>query len=66
MTMTQQTLQKFFDERPALSKRMVAIESGIAPRTLVYALSEGRITPATVEALLPILKKYGYKFSGNG
>lgn len=58
--MNQQQLQQFFTERPAISKRAIAREADIAPRTLDYAISDGRITEETAQKLKPVMQKYGW------
>jgi len=59
--MTHKALKQFFDERPAISKAMIAEEASISRRTLNYAIDDGVISKKTAEALLPVLQKYGWQ-----
>ena len=61
-TMTHTQLQNFFKTRPAISKSMVAEESGVSIRQLEYVLAgERTLTERVSNKLLPVLKKYGWK-----
>ncbi len=60
--MTKKQLEKFFQERPALSKSAVCKEAAISKGLLDMILREDRsLTDETVKKLLPILTKYGFK-----
>jgi hypothetical protein len=53
-------LQKFFRDRPAISKAAIAEEIGISRQYLDYILNgDRRLTPATKEKMRPVLMKYG-------
>lgn len=59
---TNDQLKKFFEDRPALSKEMIAKEAGLGARTLVYYLQDDPrpVTERSAEKLLPVLEKYGW------
>ena len=55
-------LSRFFHDRPQLSAHGFAKESGISPRLLDYILNKQRsLTKKTIDKIMPILIKYGYK-----
>lgn len=59
--MTNNDLKKFFADRPALSRKGIAEESGITRRMLFnYLEGENELTARSEKKLKPILEKYGY------
>lgn len=60
--MTIQELKQFFEERPSLSVRGVAIEAGLSDSYLSKIFLGGRpLSQKSIDKLFPILEKYGYK-----
>lgn len=60
--MTLKDLRKFMEDRPNLSVHGLEQEAGIGQSTIWKAFSRNtELSKDTVEKLLPVLKKYGYK-----
>ena len=60
--MTLQELKQFFEERPSLSVRGVAVEAGLSDSYLSKIFLGGRpLSQKSIDKLLPIVEKYGYK-----
>ena len=60
--MTLEALKQFFEERPSLSMRGVASEAGLSDAYLSKIFLGGRpLTQKSIDKLMPILEKYGYR-----
>ena len=60
--MTIEQLKQFFEERPSLSVRGVAMEAGLSSSYLSKMFMGGRpLSKKSIDKLLPVLEKYGYK-----
>lgn len=61
-TLTLTQLQKFFDDRPAISQRAIGLEANLSDSLINKILKGTReLTQETSDKLLPILEKYGFK-----
>lgn len=59
--LTLEKLQKFFEERPALSHRAIGMEAELSASLLGKILrNERKLTDETIEKLMPVIMKYGY------
>ncbi|WP_299466596.1 helix-turn-helix transcriptional regulator [uncultured Microscilla sp.] len=64
--MTIEELKAFFEEYSALSIKAVNKEAGLSNSYLSKILSGGRpLTQKTLDKLMPVLEKYGYKGKKN-
>lgn len=55
-------LEKFFTERPSLSKRGVAREAEITYQLIDYIIAGKRsLTEETAKKLEPVMERYGFK-----
>jgi len=59
--LTVQQLQKFFDDRPAISQRAISLEADLSDSLINKILKGSReLSQDTVNKLLPVLTKYGF------
>lgn len=59
--MKKEDIEKFFKDRPALSKSSLCKEAKISKGLLDMIIKgERTLTQDTIDKLLPVLKKYGY------